>query len=167
MQIKNAIDITFEQLRSLLVVLPPEIYTAMPEQLSGASIGQHFRHILEIFVCLNEGYETGVINYENRKRNRELEQNKAMALVLINALNVQLEKVDCELKLRANYDLEISDQEIYSTTYGRELVYALEHAVHHMALIKIAIKILKPELTLPADFGVAVSTIKYRRACAQ
>jgi hypothetical protein len=47
---------------------------------------------------------------------------------------------------------------------ARELVYNIEHVVHHMALVKIGLKELLPDLDLPDDFGVAVSTIRYQHS---
>jgi hypothetical protein len=40
-------------------------------------------------------------------------------------------------------------------------VYNVEHAIHHMALIKVGLKEVCPAVKIPADFGVAVSTVKY------
>ena len=54
-----------------------------------------------------------------------------------------------------------------TTSLKRELIYNIEHAVHHMAIIKIAIKESLPHIALPEDFGIAYSTIKYQKECAQ
>jgi hypothetical protein len=50
------------------------------------------------------------------------------------------------------------------TNYFRELTYNIEHAVHHMAIIKIGIREVANYVTLPADFGIAASTIRYKEA---
>ena len=52
------------------------------------------------------------------------------------------------------------------SNYYREVMYNLEHAIHHHALIKVAI-IHFTDLDLPDSFGVAPSTMEYRKACAQ
>jgi hypothetical protein len=52
------------------------------------------------------------------------------------------------------------------SNYFRELLYNLEHCIHHQALIKVAI--LQCEtVTIDPNFGVARSTIEYRNQCAQ
>ena len=52
------------------------------------------------------------------------------------------------------------------SNYYRELLYNLEHCIHHQALIKVAV--LKNEnLKVDANFGVARSTIEYRKQCVQ
>ena len=45
-------------------------------------------------------------------------------------------------------------------------MYNLEHAIHHHALIKVGLKIMT-KIELPESFGVAPSTIQYRKVCAQ
>ena len=52
------------------------------------------------------------------------------------------------------------------SNYFRELLYNLEHCIHHQALIKVAVLQLE-HLQIDADFGVARSTIEYRNQCAQ
>ena len=52
------------------------------------------------------------------------------------------------------------------SNYFRELLYNLEHCIHHQALIKVAVLQLE-HLQIDADFGVARSTIEYRKQCAQ
>ena len=46
----------------------------------------------------------------------------------------------------------------------RELVYLIEHAIHHFALLRIGIQENFPEISLASDFGVAYSTVKYRES---
>ena len=52
------------------------------------------------------------------------------------------------------------------SNYFRELLYNLEHCIHHQALIKVAILQLG-HLHVNENFGVARSTIEYRKQCAQ
>jgi len=55
---------------------------------------------------------------------------------------------------------------IVETNYYRELIYNLEHTIHHMALIKVGINEVSC-IAVPEGFGIATSTIKFRRSCAQ
>ena len=47
------------------------------------------------------------------------------------------------------------------STVGRELMYAFDHATHHLAIIRIGLKECMPDLELDKDFGKAPSTIKF------
>ena len=48
------------------------------------------------------------------------------------------------------------------STLERELVYNIEHAVHHMAMIKIGLRQIAPEILIDKNFGVAQSTVNNR-----
>ena len=48
------------------------------------------------------------------------------------------------------------------SSFYRELSYNIEHAIHHMALLKVAVKQTLTYISLPENFGVASSTIRYR-----
>jgi hypothetical protein len=48
------------------------------------------------------------------------------------------------------------------TNFYRELLYNIEHCIHHQALIKVAFNEMKMSHLLNKNFGVAPSTIQYR-----
>ena len=130
------------------------------------TIGQHVRHIIELFKCLERGYTSGTIDYEKRKRDIEIETNKETACNLLQQIFRSLNRPNKELLLVASYDDDANRPIIISTNYQREVAYNLEHTIHHMALIRIGIAEVS-DLVLSEDFGVASSTIKHRRQCAQ
>ena len=166
MQLQQAIGNVFVQLRNSLEELTPEQYTKTSQVLFNASIGQHVRHIVELFLCLNKGYETGIVNYEKRKRDYRLETDKVFAAGILDTIYDKLMKHDKKLLLEAGYDEHSDEVLTIETNYYREVMYNLEHTVHHMALIRVGINEVAA-IQLPDGFGVASATIKYRTACAQ
>src|SRR3974390_2119750 len=55
---------------------------AYPRRLEGpfaASLGAHYRHVLDHLLCLAEGIRTGQVNYDQRRRNAQLESSVAYA----------------------------------------------------------------------------------------
>lgn len=132
---------------------------------SGSTIGQHVRHIIEFFQCLQNGYETGTVNYDLRQRNRLIETNKQVAIDSLYQICQQVDKIDKPILLTVAFE-ESMDKVIISSTYLREVAYNIEHAIHHMAVIKIGINELS-KIELPKDFGVALSTLQYQATCAQ
>ena len=68
MQLQQTIKNVFVQLSTTLELLTDAQYVYAGKTLSNATIGQHVRHIIEMFMCLEDGYSTGKVNYEKRKR---------------------------------------------------------------------------------------------------
>lgn len=150
------------ELQDLLEGLSPIDYATPVEVLSNATIGQHVRHILEFFECLIQSRETGVLNYDHRQRDLSLETNPDTAKATLNMIFREIQKENVDLVLQQSY-LNNNDELISTATnFYREIMYNIEHAVHHQALIRIGIHALQPEISLPRAFGVADSTIQYR-----
>ncbi|MBS1680746.1 MAG: DinB family protein [Bacteroidetes bacterium] len=139
-------------------------YVAPSKILSGSTVGQHVRHTLEFFVCLEQGLLKGVVDYDKRAHDRFIEQDRKIALTVIERIQTFVNKqtTDLPVQLNACYDLNSDENISIATNYFRELVYNIEHAIHHMAIIKIGIGEVAGQVLLAKDFGVAASTIRYR-----
>lgn len=168
MQLLTPIQDLFIQIDKIIHLLPNEVYTKKSKLLHNASIGQHVRHIIELYIELNNGYESGIINYELRKRDLRIETDIQFSSNTIATIVQQLNKPNKALQLVIDYSFTNTSKMIVDTNYLRELIYNLEHTVHHMALIRVAIKEFT-NIKLDTSFGVAVSTLKYHKeeACAQ
>ena len=162
MKIQRAIQSVFIQLSDSLHQLSNEEYTQQSTTLFKVTIGQHVRHIIELFICLEQGYEKGMVNYEKRKRDYTIESNKEVAIMLLGQIAASFHVQDKNLLLEATCDEHSNDMILISTNYFRELVYNLEHTVHHMALIRVGINEVSA-VKVPEEFGVASSTITYKR----
>jgi hypothetical protein len=165
MTIQQSVQVIFQQLEDSLVQLNNEQYCKKIDTLSGATVGQHVRHVVEMFVCLQEGYTTGTVNYEKRKRDLTIESSNEVAVNLMQHINSSLFVENKELILEAGFDENSVELNQLPTNYFREIAYNLEHAIHHMALIKIGINQVS-DILLPQGYGVASSTIKYRQRVA-
>jgi hypothetical protein len=151
-----------EQLKSLsnlLLLLNDKQYNQKIAFLGNASIGGHSRHIIELLKCATDGYHTGTVDYLNRVRNLAIETDKLAAMQELSLMASQLIQPDKKLKLIVESD-EVSVANYVTTTYFRENVYNAEHAIHHLALIRVALREMKLEI-VGNDFGMAYSTIKY------
>ena len=155
------------QLQEVLALLAPEVYTREGRHLSGATIGQHVRHIIELFAELHNGYGSGVVNYDGRKRDYRLETDIRFAGEMLCTLPGLFHQRDKDLQLVTGITADGPDPCFIKTTYYRELLFNMEHTVHHMALIRVGIQEMTT-LVLPASFGVAEATIKHQQSqCAQ
>jgi hypothetical protein len=153
-----------DQLTHLLHEIEENDYARPSEALSNSTVGQHLRHTLEFFVCFQTGYQTGVVNYDKRAHDKLIESDKFIALGAIQKITdfVSSLKVDRKLELEVGYDLVKEEFETVDTNAMRELVYNIEHAVHHMAIMKIGIREVASYIKLPSDFGIAASTVRHK-----
>lgn len=159
----ESIKINLNENIALLRQLTNDEFTQKNPELSNATIGEHMRHIIELIGCLLENYDLGIINYDDRKRDLLLQTDKNEAITIIQKYLVAIEKPNKKLSLAYNY---FSTSELLETNYFRELVYNLEHSIHHQALIKVALHNL-PHIKISNSFGVAPSTLEFRKQCVQ
>ena len=158
-----SIEHSLNELIDLLNQLSQTEYSNSCVQLSNATVGEHIRHIIEMFQCLENQYDIGIVNYDKRERNTRIQTETSFAIENIALIQQNLDKKNKSIML-----IQIIDGEEIriESNYFRELLYNLEHCIHHQALIKVAI--LQCEtVTIDPNFGVARSTIEYRNQCAQ
>ena len=153
---------TLHELIDLLNQLTGETYTRPCQELSNATIGQHTRHCIELFQCLLSQYDSGIVNYDQRKRDLAIQTDPAKAKIALETILSQIEKPNIALMIEQDFDGNLMQ---LATTYQRELLYNLDHCVHHQALIKVALH--STSIQVDAHFGVSRSTIAYREQCAQ
>jgi len=167
MNLQLACTRILQQLSDLVRTIHQEDFVKPSPTLSNSTVGQHLRHTLEFFICLQQGYQAGLVNYDKRAHDKLIESDKFIALANIQSiLDFVNEFQNRPLKLEASYDLVEDNFVTVETNAVRELVYNIEHAVHHMAIMKIGIREVAPYLELPTDFGIAVSTIRYHETVA-
>ncbi len=162
MNIVRNIRTNIAEIKDMLLHIDDSQFICPLDSLSGASIGQHVRHILEFYQCLFE--QGDVICYDDRKRDGRIEADRIFALQTIAQILTELQSlsVDRALSLRGNYSATCNDDVHLSTSLYRELAYTLEHSIHHQALIKVGITQLHAEHALSDNFGIAPATIRYR-----
>ncbi len=167
MIVKTNAGYIFDQLIELIDCLSDEQYIQSPVIFSGASVGKHYRHIIEFFQSVSLADQTETICYDNRLRDARIETNRAFARELLVDLQKELSEIDNEKGLTLIGDLGTGDDSSGNymiTSLFREFHYAVEHAIHHMAIIKMGIMSAFPGVTIPNDFGVAPSTLRYQHS---
>ncbi|MEM7573426.1 MAG: hypothetical protein AAF433_11020 [Bacteroidota bacterium] len=132
--------------------------------LSNSSIGQHSRHWIEFFQCLLGQLKAQAceICYDDRSRDLLLESDPQAALAAIDQIEAQLGRVDLSQQLTLKAQVTQQSLELPSSL-SREVWYAIEHAIHHLAIIKIGWRAVGNLPELPTDFGIAYSTRMHRQ----
>ncbi|WP_428231430.1 DinB family protein [Flavobacterium sp.] len=132
----KSIHHSLDELICLLDQVSDHDYTKSCEALSNATIGEHTRYILEMFKCLENGYDSGILNYDYREGNNQIQTETEFAKQCIVEIKMGLKSENKTLYLEKVINgLGIRIQ----SSYYRELLYNLENGMHHQALIKIAI----------------------------
>ncbi len=133
--------------------------------MSGATIGQHVRHILEFYQCLLNGKANDVICYDGRRRDSRIETDRSFASHIVGEfldLLVEVKEDRC-IVLKGNYSTVNNNEINLTTSLFRELAYTLEHSIHHQAIIKAGIKSMHRDEILVENFSVAPSTLRHTR----
>ena len=151
----------------LLMEVDENTYRTIADAPHSASIGQHYRHVLDHFICLADGIAAGTIDYDRRSRNRELETSRDSAresTVQLSRLFGSLSERQILAGYKVLYSVGYSSDEAQEidTVLAREIAFCVSHAIHHFAIIRLVCAHFYIEL--PEEFGVAPSTLKYRAA---
>ncbi|MDN5203978.1 DinB family protein [Fulvivirgaceae bacterium BMA10] len=164
-ELKKAAKNVLEQLTDVIVQMKDEDFTRSISTLNHSTIGQHIRHTLEFFTCLADGYITGTVNYDKRKHDKAIEENRDQALTALNSIQrfLQATEENVTFCLEINYEIDKELNCQVETNLDRELVYNIEHAIHHMAIVRIGLNEICPYVSIPQHFGVANSTVKYKK----
>ncbi len=144
-------------------MLSNEQFTKKISILTNSSIGEHVRHIIELYHQLIVGYSIGIVNYDARKRDLKLQENRQFAIESIQEVIQEIDKPNKPLEILSIYT---EYQTIISSNYFREIIYNIEHGIHHQAIIKIGLEFLDIKMD-NEEFGMAKSTILYKKECAQ
>ncbi|MEI7962841.1 MAG: hypothetical protein WCI42_03335 [Verrucomicrobiota bacterium] len=151
---------------SLIESLDDHVYTAKPTIAGGASIGAHYRHCLDHFGALLTGDASGGIDYDARKRDPRIENEREAALEMTHHLRDLASSFDSSIlrspvSVRCGVSYTENRSPVVHSSFEREVMFSISHAVHHYALIAMICRSLSA--TIPEGFGVAPSTVHYRR----
>lgn len=149
------------QLVDLINQLTIDEYNQKINFLSNYTIGEHTRHIVELFQQLFLGYEVEVINYDDRKRDIRIQENIDFATKSITKIIRNINRVDKKINLITIYN---NQKNVIETSYYRELLYNIEHCIHHQAIIKIGLHYLNRQI-VDKTFGFSKSTLAYKNQC--
>ena len=136
---------------------PLEIY-------NGSSLGQHFRHILDFYNCLVRDEREGLIDYASRERDPKVEVDTEAAKTAFLEINAKIGQMDVERLVMVKVDFSeiVDNRPIVHSSLGRELMFAYDHALHHLAMIKIGLQTNFPHICIDEKLGVAPSTLKFQ-----
>lgn len=163
-QLLAAMDEVLEQGEALLTGLSDAQYAeALAAQ---GSIGAHYRHSLEHFKILFEAVKDGHADYDRRERDARLQTERLAALKTTRdfreaARFLSTLSADRPVEVRSKISYAAPLSCAVASTLGREIMYAVSHAIHHHALIGMICSLRK--IAVPSDFGVAPGTLAHQK----
>ena len=155
------------QTSDLLQLLDRDAFTKPLNLYHGSTVGQHVRHILEFYTCLLEGTKSGMVDYSSRQRNLTLSENPSAAIATLEYIERAVQSLDERQTLEVESEFSVHEADLdrvwFPSSVGRELQYAFDHAVHHLAIIRMGIETCFPHIPVDPELGVAPSTLKYKK----
>jgi uncharacterized damage-inducible protein DinB len=162
--IESAVEI-LRQGEALLEALDDQKYTRRLTAVFASAVGSHYRHCLDHFQCLLDGLAPGVVDYDQRRRDVRVENDRQFALAETRRIRQACAKIPwlalelpIQVMSKVNYEGETASAT--ASSLGRELMYAVAHAIHHYALLAVMCGLL--EVPVPFGFGFAPSTLQHQ-----
>ena len=167
-RLSTLIQINVRWLRQALRLverLDDSAYAASPPGLDPHRAGAHLRHILEFYQCFLDGQDLSHIDYDARRRDETIENNRDAAAAAIRSIIGMLETCE-ELRQERIVWVRMEDaaslgvrQPFMESSVSRELQVLSSHTIHHFALIAVTLR--AHGVQMDSDFGMAPSTLRY------
>lgn len=155
-----------KQAREVVERLTDTAYSHIHSPYMQSSIGQHLRHIIDNYFVLVQGFETGHIDYNWRRRGAPVEQSRVTALAELEELHnwlTNLDENDIERKLTLVSEVCLAEtqSDFACSNLHRELIFVASHCIHHIAIISMGMRM--QEIDVPEHFGLAPATATFLR----
>lgn len=155
-----ALTRSLDELADLLVATSDETYVWKPDGGVSGSIGAHVRHVLDHVRVLVDRPMHRTVTYDRRQRDTAIEHSRLDGIAALRRTVYRLRAAmdaphDEMLVLEALVDRGQPPIAV-TTSLARELVFALQHTIHHQAII--AVLLHEIGIATPAQFGYAPST---------
>lgn len=168
--LKSSVTEMLEQSVQFLDRLSDEEYVRKHPDVYNASIGGHYRHVIDHLAVLLDGLADKRVNYDKRKRDEGVEGDRLTAraktielLELWNTVGKEQMVEVIDVMGKVSYSSESSA--IAHSTIGREAMYVVIHGVHHFALIGVICNLA--DIPMPEGFGIAPSTVDHQKKLAK
>ncbi|MDT8451993.1 MAG: DinB family protein [Gammaproteobacteria bacterium] len=126
--------------------------------------GRHIRHISDHFLALQKGLLQDCVDYNQRHRDSPVESDRQLASAQVKALLrwcEQLQVGDKPLTVISEIDCLQTQNAQFKSSLHRELLYLINHTIHHVAHIKLLLA--HAGVALPEYIGLAPGTTTFLR----
>jgi hypothetical protein len=149
---------------AVLDALEPGHYSMAPE--GHGSVGAQVRHCIDHFSCFLHGVDSGVVDYDARERDVNLETDKALARSAITSIMesvIAMSATPLDTAITVKLIAAADGPPISAaSTLERELVFLSSHTIHHVAIMCLVAERVGARVS--PEVGLAFSTEAYRAA---
>jgi uncharacterized damage-inducible protein DinB len=162
---KHLCNANIEVLKQLkqLIHYCESIYKKDPNS-QHAGIGQHVRHVLDHYRAFTNGIDHRCVDYNFRTRDSAEEQDACFAESNIDTLIQWLEAFNVpseEISVISEISLLEQQSEVLTSNAERELLYLINHSIHHMAYASLLAN--AKGVFVPREIGLAPGTASFER----
>lgn len=126
------------------------------------STGQQVKQIIDMYKCLQQGYETGCVDYKRKPANPKIETDREFAKKQLYLAYTSIVNPEKTVAVQVSYFSDRVSLGVFISSYRQELTYLLEFTQHHMGLIKTGLEGTASAI-LPQGFGETTDTTAYER----
>jgi uncharacterized damage-inducible protein DinB len=150
----------------LIVFRELENYSAeeADELYQKTAAGRHVRHVNDHFIALQNGLKQGRVDYNQRHRNSLVETDRQAGRQQVESILhwcKNFSSGDCHLIVISEIDCLQTCNAQFESTLNRELLYLINHTIHHAAHIKLLLS--HAGVNLPDHIGLAPGTASFVR----
>lgn len=155
-----ALSRLLDELSSVVIELPTEVYRATLDTAVSGTIGEHIRHCLDHVSALLSAGPSETLSYDHRQRGTTIETEPSAALQQILRLKAALVRWPMrsldEPILVSSMIAPGGESVVGWSTLARELAFVMSHTIHHQAMIAVLLTLYG--LAVPDRFGHSPST---------
>lgn len=155
-----------EQCLSLCQLLDDNSYTLKALPFVQSSIGEHLRHIVDMYRALIAQPDIGVVDYDCRRRGAPIETCLQTGIEELNQIknwliNLKDEELNHAITILSEATLSCKNVCEMPSSLARELLFVSSHTIHHLAIVKIIT--LHANINASDQLGYAPATATYLR----
>ncbi len=158
-----------EQSLALCNLLDSNSYNYKATPYVQSSIGEHLRHILDMYQALIRQPQIGVIDYDHRRRGALVESDLETGISELKEIHCWLTEFDpanLDKPITILSEASISTQNVCEmpSSLRRELLFVSSHTIHHLAIVKVIAT--HANIETGEHLGYAPATATYLRGQA-
>jgi hypothetical protein len=163
--LRNALTNSLHQIGEILETIDNLPNAKATEFYCNTNAGKHVRLVLDHILAFIPSITSGTLDYNRRNRESDVETNWHAAKTQLHEILKSLETLPLEntpLEVISELDSIQTANQNFTSNVPREVLYLINHTIHHVAYIRLLAK--GCGITLGDHIGIAPATATYIRS---